>query len=63
MLQIAAIGTIVLPLYHPAYAAGDGSRFITSSSGLKIEDIREGTGTTPAPGAFSPCNAVLVRLI
>ena len=60
MLQIAAIGTIVLPLYCPAYAASDGSRFITSSSGLKIEDIREGTGTTPAPGAYSPCNAVMM---
>lgn len=60
MLQIAAIGTIVLPLYpaYPASAASDGSRFITSSSGLKIEDIREGTGTTPAPGACLPCNAM-----
>jgi hypothetical protein len=54
MLQIAAIGTITLP--ESAYAASDGSKFITSSSGLKIEDIREGTGTTPAPGAHLSSN-------
>jgi hypothetical protein len=53
VLQTAAIGTLALPLV-PGSAAADASKFITTPSGLKIEDIREGTGTMPAAGPHLP---------